>query len=83
MGLDLGELDVLRSPEDGRLYVLDVNKTPSDYGLRNRVQWPPGHRKPSIARIAACLDARLRALVGAEGGADGKPAAETGGGTPA
>ncbi len=29
MGLDFGELDVLRSTEDGRLYVVDVNNTPA------------------------------------------------------
>lgn len=28
LGLDLGELDVLRDPRDGRLYILDTNPTP-------------------------------------------------------
>jgi hypothetical protein len=29
MGLDFGELDILRDATDGRIYVVDVNKTPS------------------------------------------------------
>jgi hypothetical protein len=29
MGLDFGELDVLRDRDDGRIYVVDVNNTPS------------------------------------------------------
>lgn len=28
LGLDYGELDVLRDVEDGKLYVVDVNNTP-------------------------------------------------------
>ncbi|MGV8839910.1 MAG: hypothetical protein ACWA6X_06350 [Bauldia sp.] len=28
LGLDFGELDAIRDPSDGRLYVLDANKTP-------------------------------------------------------
>jgi hypothetical protein len=34
MGLDYGELDVLRDADDGRLYVVDVNTTP--FGPVNR-----------------------------------------------
>jgi hypothetical protein len=34
MGLDYGELDVLRNADDGRLYVVDVNTTP--FGPVNR-----------------------------------------------
>jgi GTP cyclohydrolase II len=63
MGLDFGELDVLRSREDGRLYILDVNKTPSDYNLLNRVRWQADHRKRSLANLAGCLDRRLRSLL--------------------
>jgi hypothetical protein len=29
MGLDFGELDILRDATDGRIYIVDVNKTPS------------------------------------------------------
>jgi hypothetical protein len=63
MGLDFGELDVLRSRDDGRIYILDVNKTPSDYSIINRVCWSPEDKRGSIANLAQCLDRELRALL--------------------
>ena len=43
MGLDYGELDVLRDRDDGRLYVVDVNNTP----------WgPPNHLDPASVPVA-------------------------------
>jgi hypothetical protein len=63
MGLDFGELDVLRSREDGRLYILDVNKTPSDYGMLNRCRWQPEHKRRSLTNLAGCLDRELRAAL--------------------
>jgi hypothetical protein len=43
MGLDYGELDVLRDRDDGRLYVVDVNNTP----------WgPPNHLEPTSVPVA-------------------------------
>jgi hypothetical protein len=38
MGLDYGELDIVRDRDDGRVYVLDVNKTPAG----NFVKLPQG-----------------------------------------
>jgi len=69
MGVDFGELDVLRSRHDGRLYVLDVNKTPSDYNLLNRVRWRAEDRRRSLANLAGCFDRRLRDLVADYAGA--------------
>lgn len=63
MGLDFGELDILRSCDDNRLYILDVNKTPSDYNLLNRVRWQVEHRKRSLTNLASCLDRKLCALL--------------------
>lgn len=34
MGLDWGELDILRNKDDGRAYIVDVNNTPAG---------PPNH----------------------------------------
>lgn len=48
MGLDFGELDVLRSNTDGQLYVLDVNKTPGGFGIFNRVNWTRDQRAEAI-----------------------------------
>lgn len=43
MGLDYGELDVLRDRDDGKLYVVDVNNTP----------WgPPNHLDPASVPVA-------------------------------
>jgi GT2 family glycosyltransferase len=43
LGMDYGELDVLRDREDGRLYVVDANPTP--FG-------PPGALTPAAQRVA-------------------------------
>ena len=65
MGLDFGELDVLRSNADGLLYVLDVNKTPGGFGIFNRVNWEPAQRLEAIERLSRAFQAginrRLRA----------------------
>jgi hypothetical protein len=79
-GLDFGELDVLRSSDDGRIYILDMNTTPSDYGMTNRVRWQPAHRQRSIANLAGCLDRELRARLG---GAAAGPVRAAGGTSPA
>lgn len=56
MGLDYGELDVLRDTEDGKLYVADVNNTPWDpptISMSKVFQW---HYKDSLrrSRIFSC-----------------------------
>jgi hypothetical protein len=43
MGLDYGELDILRNRDDNRIYIVDINNTP----------WgPPNHLSKKDARIA-------------------------------
>ena len=64
LGMDYGELDILRCKHSGRLYVIDANKTPSGYGMRNRVNWKPEDKRRSLARLAECLSRRVRALLG-------------------
>jgi hypothetical protein len=34
IGLDYGELDVLRDRDDGRIYIVDANKTPTGPSFR-------------------------------------------------
>jgi len=49
IGLDYGELDVLRDRDDGRLFIVDVNPTP----------WgPPNHISPTHAHTAVSTLAR-------------------------
>ena len=57
IGLDLGELDILRSNEDGRLNILDANKTPG--GL------PVGGLTPQarVVQLAEALEKGLHALL--------------------
>ena len=55
MGLDYGELDVLRDREDGRLYILDVNDTPSGiYASRGAA-----YRREIVTRTLAALRSEL------------------------
>ena len=55
MGLDFGELDVLRRNEDGLIFVLDVNKTPGGFGIFNRVNWKAEQRREAIERLSDAL----------------------------
>jgi hypothetical protein len=65
MGMQFGELDVLRDKSDGRIYVVDANRTPAG---------PPNHLRrsdyfPAVRSIAATLrDRWLDGLVFASGG---------------
>jgi len=64
MGLDFGELDVLRSNADGMLYVLDVNKTPGGFGIFNYVNWEPAQRLEAIERLSQSFKAGIERLLG-------------------
>ncbi len=55
MGLDWGGLDILRDRHDGRIYVVDVNKT--DLGPVISLSW--GDKIRSMNRLAAALDAMI------------------------
>lgn len=59
MGLDFGELDVLRSNDDGQIYVLDVNKTPGGFGIFNRVNWEGAQRLEAIERLSQAFKAGI------------------------
>lgn len=64
LGLDFGELDVLRDDADGRLYIIDANKTPAGMGIAYRHRWTPAQRREALRRLA---EAFARAV------ADGRP----------
>ena len=63
IGMDFGELDIMRSTEDGNIYIIDANKTAAGYGLENRANWSPGDRKRTIAILAEIFENRLKALI--------------------
>ncbi|MFZ0256585.1 MAG: hypothetical protein WAN46_13305 [Gammaproteobacteria bacterium] len=60
MGLDFGELDILRANDDGRIYILDANKTPGGFGMRNKMNWRPADRQFAIERLSAVFEAAIQ-----------------------
>jgi glutathione synthase/RimK-type ligase-like ATP-grasp enzyme len=60
LGLDFGELDLLRSNDDGSIYILDANKTPGGFGMRNRMNWDAAERSVAIDRLSAAFDTGIR-----------------------
>lgn len=64
MGLDWGGLDILRDRHDGRIYVVDVNKT--DLGPVISLSWRD--KIVSMNRLAAAMDAMVRNGTPAQGG---------------
>ncbi len=54
MGLDYGELDVLRDRGDGRIYVCDVNSTP--FGGTALHSLATADQRKALDRMARCLD---------------------------
>jgi hypothetical protein len=63
MGLDVGDLDVLRARADGRLYVLDANRTPAGFGMLNPFNWRMDERARALDALAESFDRRLRAHI--------------------
>lgn len=57
MGLECGELDVLRDREDGQLYVVDVNSTA--WGPPNGL--PPSSHRVAVSRLAKAFHQLLEA----------------------
>lgn len=55
MHLDFGELDVLRDDDDGRIYVIDANKTPAGMGIAYRHRWTPAQRRTALQRLSAAF----------------------------
>ncbi len=54
MGLDLGELDILRDLDDGRMYIVDVNKTPAGPLAFSRCE-----RRTMLDRMATTFERTL------------------------
>jgi len=60
MGLDFGELDILRDNQDQEIYILDANKTPGGFGMLNKVRWRTAQRQQAIDALAAALEEGIR-----------------------
>ncbi len=62
MGFDIGELDVLRCANTHRLYVIDVNTTPTYFNMFNRY-WQPEEKRKAIAKVSQCWESQLQQAV--------------------
>lgn len=54
MGLDFGAIDVMRDKDDGKIYIVDVNKT-----CMPVLSLPPQEQYRSLKMIAQCFEANL------------------------
>ena len=73
IGLDVGEIDVLRDAEDGRIYMIDVNKTP--WGPPGGISVPDG--KHATRLVAAAFERYASQREATEPVAGHAPAART------
>lgn len=65
IGLDFGELDIIRANDDGKIYIIDANKTPGGFGMFNKVNWTPEQRQRAIERLATAFDSGIRERISA------------------
>jgi hypothetical protein len=63
IGLDFGELDIIRSNDDGRIYILDANKTPGGFGMFNKAMWTSKNRHRAIERLADAFATGIQARI--------------------
>lgn len=59
MGLDFGEMDILRDNEDGRIYIVDVNNTPAGPPSKFEV----GQQRRAVALLSPAYERLVEAFV--------------------
>lgn len=62
LGYDIGELDILRCSDTGRMYIIDANTTPTYFNMLNRY-WKPADKRKAIASVAGAWHAQLLKLI--------------------
>lgn len=60
IGLDIGELDILRCNTTQRLYIIDANTTPTYFNMFNRY-WRTQDKRMAIHTLALCWEHELMA----------------------
>ena len=60
IGLDFGDLDILRDRQTGKLFIIDANKTGGGFGLLNRFRWTVADRRKAIDLIATAFAEGIR-----------------------
>ncbi|CAH9067378.1 hypothetical protein PSECIP111951_03779 [Pseudoalteromonas holothuriae] len=63
IGLDFGELDIVRCRHSQRLYILDANKTPAGYGMLNYFLWQSQDKKAALATLSVTFDGAVKKLI--------------------
>ncbi|MCH8622533.1 hypothetical protein [Undibacterium sp. TS12] len=58
LGLDMGELDILRCRHSKRLYIIDANTTPTYFNMFNRY-WKTEDKRMAIHMLALCWEQQL------------------------
>jgi len=62
IGFDMGELDVLRCVDTGRMYIIDANTTPTYFSMLNRY-WQPAGKTKAVATVAKAWEKQLSSVL--------------------
>ncbi len=60
IGLDFGDLDILRDKLTDKIYIIDANKTGGGFGLLNRFRWTVKDRRRAIELIAEMFEGAVQ-----------------------
>ncbi|OHU89146.1 MULTISPECIES: hypothetical protein [Pseudoalteromonas] len=63
IGLDFGELDIVRCSQSQRLFILDANKTPAGYGMLNYFSWHPQDKEAALDMLTETFDRAINKLL--------------------
>lgn len=63
IGMDIGELDIMRSIDDGCIYIIDANKTSAGFGLLNKANWCLSERNKVVEILAQNFEKNLKLLI--------------------
>ncbi|CAM4026394.1 hypothetical protein [Pseudoalteromonas byunsanensis] len=63
IGLDFGELDIVRCAQSQRLFILDANKTPAGYGMLNYFLWQHQDKETALDTLTETFDRAINKLL--------------------
>ena len=62
LGFDIGELDILRCTDTGRMHIIDANKTPTYFSWIN-AYWKPADKRRAVASVSEAWEQQLLAKI--------------------
>jgi hypothetical protein len=62
LGLDIGELDILRCLQSQRIYIIDGNTTPTYFNMFNRF-WRTADKRMALHALAQCWEQQLKIVL--------------------